>query len=475
MLAPLSSDEWSLDHAAHLLSRAGFGGAPAQIRAFHALGLDRAANALLSGRGRDLAPPAWTKDPTSPRRQMRMMEGEASEEQRRMAAREARREDARRLVELRAWWLERMRSGGPPLVEKMTLFWHGHFATSVRKVESTWMMWRQNQTFREHALGDFRSLLRAMARDPAMIRWLDLGRSRAGAPNENFARELLELFTLGVGHYTEEDVKNAARAFTGHRVDPENLSFAFERRRHDYGRKLFLGQRGRFDGDGVIDVILAQPRCARFVAGRVWEFFAYEEPEPAAHAAAAETFYRSGYRVSALLREMFRSAAFYSPRARRTHIKSPVEWLVQTALALETDLPRPEVSDAALRQLGQALFAPPNVRGWEGGRSWISTSTLMMRYNFASRLLGTADAGKKSSGVRRLAKADLEAVAPATLRSRSEPFAEELALRLYGTTQTPRLRERALAVVAEFPAPRTNAEIRHILERLMNTPDYQLS
>ncbi len=480
MLTPLPPTEWSLDHAGHLLSRAGFGGTPEQMRSFHALGLDAAVGLLLSARDNRIDPPPWTRHPSSRQLEMRsMMMGvpglDARADLKRAAKRTAALEERQRLSDLREWWLRRMRSSGQPLVEKMTLFWHGHFATSIKKVKSAWMMWRQNETFRRNALGDFRSMLQAVARDPAMIRWLDLGDSRAGAPNENFSRELMELFTLGVGHYSEEDVKESARAFTGHRIDPRTMTFAIARRQHDYGEKHFLGRRGSFDGDGVIDVIVQQPACARFVGGRIWEFFAYENPEPAVLDAVAASFHRSGQRVAPLLGEIFRSAAFYGPRAIRTHIKSPVEWLVQSCVALETPVPAGRPVENTLEQLGQSLFDPPNVRGWEGGKAWISSSTLVLRYNFASSLVGATAPNHRRPDRRLPSTVDIARLAPADLRGTPGPFADALAFRLFAATQPPRLRAAARAAVAEAAAPVSDAGARSIFQRLMSTPDYQLS
>ena len=474
MLAPLASDEWSLDHAAHLLGRAGFGGTPEQIRAFHALGLDAAVNQLLAARDNRPPAPDWTKEPGALKRQTMMeMRPAADPDAKKAAIRDAMREERQRLVELRTWWLQRMRVSGQPLREKMTLLWHGHFATSVTKVKSAWAMWRQNETLRENALGNFGAMVRAMARDPAKIRWLDLQQSKVGAPNENFAREVMELFTLGVGHYTEADVKAGARAFTGHRVTPLGQEFVFARRAHDYGPKTFLGKTGNFDGDAVIDIILEQPQCARFIAGRLWEFFAYENPEPGQLDAAAYSLFRGGYELAPFLGELFRSRAFYSPRAMGTHIKSPVEWLVGMCIDLETDLPGQPLLDGVLGQLGQSLFQPPNVRGWEGGRAWISSSTLILRYNFAGFLVGSADPAARKLFARRFAApVDIGKLAPPPLRAQPDAFAEALAFRLYGSERS---RPRTAAAIAEAGRPINDPRARAIFQRLMSTPEYQLS
>ena len=477
MLAPLAPTSWSIDHAAHLLGRAGFGGTPEQIRALHQLGLQGAVDSLLSSGVPQIPAPAWTQDPTPARKELTMsMQAGMTDEQKRELFKETLQLEHRHILELRSWWLERMRQNRRPLLEKMTLFWHGHFATSVEKVKSAWLMWQQNETLRAYALGSFREMLRAMTRDPAMIRWLDLGKSRRGEPNENFAREAMELFTLGEGHYTEDDVREGARAFTGHRIDPETQEFVFVRQAHDYGLKKFLGRTGNFNADDAVDIILAQPQCARFIAKRVWEFLAYENPEPSVLEAAATAFREGSYEVKPLLHAIFTSQAFYSPQAMRTQIKSPVDWLVNSCIALDCGLPAQPALDFMLTRLGQLPFAPPNVRGWEGGKSWISSSTLVLRYNLAGMLVGSRDPDarrfeKTQSG----SAANMQKVAPESLRNQPEPLAEALVFRLFGTPLLPRMLEKARGAIAESPMPISDADARTISQKLMSTPDFQLT
>lgn len=269
----------------------------------------------------------------------------------------------------------------------MTLFWHGHFTTGVEKVRLTYFIWQQNQMFRANALENFRSLTKEVSRDTAMMRYLDLIESKKGVPNENFARELMELFMLGEGVcYTEDDVRDAARAFTGYRVDPSRGTFALLKRQFDSHNKTFMNRTGPFDGDDVIDIILEQPECASFITKKIWSFFASENPFPAIIQSLAMAFRTSHFDIRNLLREIFLSEAFYDPKVIRSQIKSPVQWIVQTVRVLESPLPPAPIVDAALKQLGQVLFAPPNVKGWEGGRAWINSSTLLFRYNLAGYL-----------------------------------------------------------------------------------------
>ena len=262
------------------------------------------------------------------------------------------------------------------------------------------MMYLQNQTFRRLGMGKYGDLVTAVAQDPAMLVYLDNTRSRAGAPNENFARELMELFTLGEGHYSEQDIKEAARAFTGWMVAPEKYAFVDatgnrRRKMHDTGQKEFLGESGAFDGHDIIRIILQQDQAARFIAARLWSFFAYENPEPELIDALAAEFRSGNYEIRPLLKSIFTSEAFYSERALRSQIKSPAQWLAGSCIILGLEHPPAALSFNALRSLGQELFAPPNVKGWDGGYAWITTASLTERYNIAAALI---DSRPKKSG-----------------------------------------------------------------------------
>jgi hypothetical protein len=280
-----------------------------------------------------------------------------------------------------------------PLEEKMTLFWHGHFATSQMKVKDVRHMFLQNKTLRTHALGNFKELTRAIARDPAMLAYLDGARSNRRAPNENFARELLELFTLGLGNYSEKDIKEAARAFTGWTFQGDQ--FVVNRRAHDPEVKTFLGRTGRFDGDDIIDIVFDQPAASRFIARKLFVFFAHDDPPAAAVEAMGAALREARFEVRPALELLFRSAEFYGPRARGTGIKSPIELVVGTCRLLRLDPGASPAGAAIAGRMGQDLFRPPSVKGWDGGKSWISTSTLFDRYNFSRPLLGLAGGGPR--------------------------------------------------------------------------------
>ncbi len=260
------------DNARHLLNRTGFAATDSDIAAFAKLGRVEAADQLVKAvrSTATQAPPAWVNDPPVPAVRLRDMSQEE-----RMAEQ---RKNVERAFELREWWFREMLTTPSPLTEKMTLFWHNHFATSQQKVRFTPLMYQQHVMLRRNAMGNFGTLLREVSRDPAMLVYLDGANSRKEQPNENFAREVMELFTLGEGHYTEKDIKEAARAFTGWSVDRETGHFMFRRGIHDYGNKTVLGKSGNFDGDQVIDILLAKPETAQFITRKLWKEFVSPAP-----------------------------------------------------------------------------------------------------------------------------------------------------------------------------------------------------
>ena len=243
--------------------------------------------------------------------------------------------DLTKLPDLQRWWLLRMVYTQRPLQEKMTLFWHGLLTSAFSRVGQTGPMIYQNQLFREQALGNFDVILKAVSRDPAMLIWLDSRINRKAAPNENFARELMELFTMGVGNYTEQDVRESARAFTGWSLG--SSAFFFNPAQHDDGVKKFLGESGNFTGDDIIDIIVKQPATASYISRRLFSFFAYDDPEPEVMARLERVFQSSLYSIKAVVREILTSDAFYSQKAFRSHPKSPTELAASTMRTLEID------------------------------------------------------------------------------------------------------------------------------------------
>ena len=386
-LLPLAAHAAAIGYegARHLLNRAGFGATDAEIAALAPLERGAAVDRLLAGARREAAtpPPDFLDAPFD--RFYRVGNLQAEE---RMAVQ---RKLAQESFELRAWWLREMLDTPSPLTERMTLFWHNHFATSQQKVRSLQLMHRQNALLRREALGNFATLLHAVAKDPAMLVYLDNAGNRRQAPNENFAREVMELFTLGEGHYTEQDIKEAARAFTGWSLDRDTGEFTYRRMWHDYGVKTVLGKTGRLDGDEVLDVLLAKPQAARFIAAKVWREFVSPTPDAQEVERWATVFRESRYEVKPLLRAVLTSDAFWSPDNRGALVKSPVDLVVGTLRTFgirPADL-RPAVFACAA--LGQNPFSPPNVKGWTGGPAWIDSATLLARRQFVERVFRGSD------------------------------------------------------------------------------------
>ncbi len=360
LLAPIPAEMWTRREAAHLLWRTGFGATEQEIRRAVEDGPVETLN-------RRLAPqPEEHEEFLSVEPLLRRIAHESGS-----------------IADLKAWWLYRMLYSANPLVEKMSLFWHNHFATSYAKVRSVEHMAAQNDLIRRHALGRFSDLLHGMARDVAMLIWLDGNANRKRHPNENFAREVMELFSLGVGNYTEDDIKQAARAFTGWHL--RNGKFWFNRLQHDPGPKTVFGKTGRFGGDDIIDLCLAHPACPRFLASKLLRFFVMPEPSAEAVDALAARIRAHEFAMAPVLRELFSSRLFYSPEARHAIIKSPIDLVLGTIRTLEGRANLLACSQL-LAELGQDIFEPPTVKGWDGGRAWINSATMLLRTNFAAEI-----------------------------------------------------------------------------------------
>lgn len=302
--------------------------------------------------------------------------------------------DSGNINSLKNWWLYRLQETANPLAEKITLFWHNHFATSNAKVRSAARMDAQQTLIRKHALGRFDEMFRAMARDVAMLMWLDTNANRKRHPNENFAREVMELFSLGVGNYSETDIKEAARAFTGWHI--RNGEFWFNKVQHDPGSKTVLGQKGAFKGNDILEICLAQKSCPRFLASKLLKTFVQQKPASADIDALAARIRHHKYAMAPVLQELLSSKLFYAAESRRSLIKSPVELVVGTLKALEV---RPNLGACVqlMSDLGQNLFEPPTVKGWEGGRLWINSATLLQRANFAAQIASGEQFGKPTA------------------------------------------------------------------------------
>ncbi len=347
--------------AEHLTRRVGLGARPEEVASLVGLPWEATVQRLLR-EGLRPAPvtrlPGWSDDVGEEDREERRAQGQ----------------------ELKAWWVRELLATPAPLTERLTLMWHGHFTSSLRKVKLPALLLRQNLTLRREGTRSFAALLEAMSRDAAMLLYLDNARSHRDHPNENFAREVMELFVLGEGAYGEEDVREVARAFTGWRLNRATGSFRFGEGAHDDGEKVILGQRGRWRGEDALRILLEQPAASRHVARRLWREFAAMEPDPAGVEAVAATLRRRAWSVPAALETLLTHPAFWDPQAQGAMIKSPVELVIGAVRSGELEAAPPKRIARLLRRLGQDLFDPPNVRGWPGGLAWITTQTLLVRY-----------------------------------------------------------------------------------------------
>ena len=494
MLKPLAENKWSFVTAAHLLNRAGFGGTPADIQKLADLGMEQAVASLLDFEKipDPAVNPDWAKpDPVRMQKIFQVNRNGTPEEKKEMQ-REQQQLQRQRIMELRGWWLQRMAKGPRPLQEKLVLFWHGHFATSVEKVREAYFIWRQNELFRRLATGNWQQLLIEAGKDPAMLVWLDQAQSKKDHPNENFAREVMELFALGEGHYTEKDIAEAARALTGWSLERQQEKFILRPRIHDEGQKTFLGRTGNLNGEDVIRIIVEQPQAARFITAKLWNYFAGQMPTEDLNTELATIFRAHGNNFKPLLRELFRSENFYDAGIIRNQVKSPVQWLVSSVRMLETELPPPLVSWGMTRQLGQDLFAPPNVKGWDGGVTWITTNTLLTRYNDAQSLvegsmppLGAGDFAKKAgSGAggkamkamqrMKLGGVKVEKILSAEERADKRSLVAALEKRLFQTTLKSD-DEQTLREFLDSKTKMTNADILTAIRLMMSTPDFQIT
>ena len=409
-LTPINTSDWNYDFAAHLLERAGFGGTPEDIQALAKMTPKQAVARLVRFEGTDAGnlPPfdeSGVHDPgLEPFPPSRPAVTDLAKEKGEALGIKVKPAGNRRLQPvvdeffywLRAsaletnrvayWWANRMLASPQPLREKMALFWHGHFASNEAKVRDYRKLLAQLELFQKQGLGNFRDLTVAVAQGPAMLAFLDAGVNIKGASNENFAREIMELFTMGVGHYTEKDIREAARAFTGwNYVD---VKFVVNKDQHDDGEKTFLGHTGRFDGVDVIDIIMQQPATADFIAGKIYRYFVRQDLSPELQKQLGTVLRQNKYEITPLMEKIFLSRDFYSAASVGTRIPSPVELAVSTYKKLgQKSIPGVPDFNLVTGALGQQLFQPPTVAGWAQGQSWITPGLLLERANFARDVL----------------------------------------------------------------------------------------
>jgi len=408
-LEPIATVDWNYDRAAHLLERAGFGGTPQTIQNLANMShrdavaslvyFQTANNTLEPFEHSGIFDPGL--DPFPPSRpattELAKKTGEALGVKIKPTGNRRLQPVVNKFFYwLRAsvletnrvayWWADRMVASEHPLQEKMALFWHGHYAINESKVRDYRKLLLELELFHEMGTGSYRDLMVAVAQDPAMLSFLDAGVNIKGAPNENFAREIMELFTMGVGNYSERDIREAARAFTGWNYD--GLEFVINESEHDDGIKDFLGHTDNFDGVDIIDIIMEQPVTAEYISGKIYQFFVRDDLNNDLRKELGTIFRDANYNVATLLETVFLSKDFYSEASVGTHIKSPVELAVSTYVKLGLKEP-PGVPDfnQATSALGQTLFRPPTVAGWAGGRSWITPGLLLERGNFTRDIL----------------------------------------------------------------------------------------
>ena len=464
-LASASVSSWTREDAVHLIRRAGFGGTPEQIDRLHALGKAPAVDYLLTGKlpggAADAAPFAAvelaefkieTPEGTDQKSRMRRTRGE--------------------IHRLRTWWLDRMARTDRPLEEKMSLFWHGLLTSGVMEVRDIEMMTQQNDLFHHHALGNYKELIHAIIRDPAMLRYLNNDQNVKGKPNENLARELLELFTMGEGKgYTEKDISEVARALTGAAVDRRNSRYVYRPFQHDNGPKTIFGKTGNHGPGDVVELIFQRREPAYYLAKRLWAFFGHPEPTQLEITPVAETLLRNKWEIKPALRVLFLHPNFYSDRVKFALIKSPVELAVGTMRSLELT-PGPlalRSTSEALNRMGQQLFQPPNVRGWPGGEQWITSATLYTRYNFTAMLINNPQAGAAVS-MRKLfpnlpPNPTQEQVVDAAIdRFTHRPMHESKKSALL----------EALGDAPLKPNPDTDRRVKQLIALLLSTPEYQV-
>jgi uncharacterized protein (DUF1800 family) len=506
-MLPRASETWTIFEAAHLLNRAGFGGDPAAIKAIHALGREKAVDSLLAPtEALDAFPaPAWSTveqalaDMKARRMEYRDIQkatrglsAEEAEKKKREARQALQQESRMQALEGQSWWFRGMLKTEAPLREKMTLFWHDHFATSIQKVKQPALLMMQNDLFRQSAFGSFKDLTQAILLDPAMMLYLDTQSSKKGRPNENFAREVMELFTLGEGNYTERDVHEAARAFTGYYLNQSTGKVTHSTSQWDAADKTVFGKTGPFTGKDVINLIFEKEETARFMAKKLWEFFVYDNPTDTALDSLTESFRKADFHTAPLLREIFLSQEFYSEAAIRSQIKSPIQYLIALLKQLEISDPPVGFPITAEQQLGQVLFMPPNVAGWDWGQAWINTNTLLTRYNLAGFLTKGAGGMENSMGGEKMKTPgmapgpnrmgrgwqgpDYEKIAPRPLRDNPVDLVDSLIFRFF---QNP-LPDKARGSFIEYATSKkgvvfTNKETAELCHLILSTPYYQLT
>lgn len=434
--SPSPAAPWDLRAAAHLYRRAAFGATWDELNAAVTRTPSEVVDQLLSA-----------EQPAEFIRQMETLAASALA--------------TGNVKQLSAWWAYRMLSTPAPAIEKTTLFWHGHFATSAEKVQDGELMLKQNELLRSFAFGDFSTLLLEMSRDPAMLVYLDSATNRKAHPNENYAREIMELFCLGEGHYTEADIRELARCFTGWEI--RRGEFKFNRYQHDTGRKSILGESGEFGGEDGVRIVLQQKSAPEFIVSKLIRYFVRDEPMPSPELVAplAEELRQNGMVIRPVLRRILNSHLFFSTEVRTQKVRSPVELTIGLLRCLDGSANSFELAEA-MQTLGQGLLYPPSVKGWDGGRTWINSSTLLGRSNLVRSLISD-DKTRFGGGSLREYLAKQKVTTPPALIERLETL-------LFAMPIPSAARER----IESLMKPATDMALVEGLHALCTLPEFQL-
>lgn len=458
---------WDYNKARHLLCRAGFAGTPEEIGKLHAMGLYAAVDYLVDYHKQPAWPDAFDPRPIE---RNRGYENILDAAERNELSNERVNEERVQQAQFRQWWLRRMVETQRPLQEKLTLFWHDHFATGYEdKFYQTQILHQQNELLRRYA-DKFDGLLRGIVHDPAMIVYLDNTVNVKGRGNENLGREVLELFTLGRDQgYAEQDLRELARALTGYTYVSHTNQFRFNGSTYDETPKTILGRTGNFSADEAVDIILEHPSTARYVAKKLYEFFVYRNPSEDSINRLAHVLRSNSYDLAPVLKNLFESEEFYGEQAMGTAIKSPVELMVGTVRIVGMKQVDYNALDYACQAMGQTLYQPPNVGGWEEGHSWLSANRVLLRYNAVADLVEQPQV--------ELAQSLEGKVANAT------ELVDHLARACLATQLSDAQRQALVAYVGALPPPaewaprraELDAKFRALLTLMMSTPEYQMN
>jgi hypothetical protein len=473
----LAATAWGAPHLRHLFSRAAFGLTVTELNALLPFSKTQLVTRLLADDPLPAPPGVWVTEPFDP---VAYRSWTAAQQQQWQQTNRV------RIEETRAWWIGRMAALPFNLREKMTFFWQGHFTSEFDKLQLAQWVYMQNDTLRRHALGNFRAFLKAIYKDPGMLIYLDGVLSHARQPNENFARELFELFTMGVGNYTENDIKQAARAFTGWQLDSRNIGkpapaqVAFlNRSRYDNGVKTVFGKSGNFGGDEIIDLVLEQPAAAEFICTKLYKFFVSRDVDKAFVAELAKIFRQNDYEIKPVVQAIFESDHFYSDRAVAALIKSPIELAVSNLRLLSATRATPSYLLRAATALDQDLMNPPNVAGWPGQRDWINATTYVTRNAFSETyIMGGSFDGRGGTQV----QVDSMAFARSFGVNKAADLVDNFAAHLLRYPIDEATRDYLITVLVgtadpndwSLNYPGAETQVKQCLVELMRLPEFQL-